>query len=198
VTLVLTVGGVVAALSVGLLGSGLFTDDGGDDRAVPKPDTITAVPTGGDTEPGPEDTHSAPSASGEDDAEPSASTTDQTGTEAGDPGEGPTRRSEAGQVTAAPPAADPTEADDPTPGGGNTPAPPPTLRDGDSGPEVVELQKRLIEAGYNGLRDTDGEYNFFLGEEVARFQFDNGITSDERAVYGPATRRALESMTKEP
>lgn len=205
VTLVLTVGGVVAALSVGLLGSGLFSDDGGGDRAVPKPDIISAVPTGGDKEPGPEDTRSdAPSASasGEDDAEPSANSSDRPRTGAGDPGAESTRRSEAGQVTAAPPAADPTEEDDPTsgttPGGRDEPARPPTLRDGDTGREVVELQKRLIQADYNGLKDTDGEYDFFLGEEVARFQWDNDITSDERAVYGPATRRKLESMTKEP
>lgn len=204
-TLVLTVGGVVAALSVGLLGSGLLSDDGGDDRAVPQPDTITALPTGGGTKPGPEDIRGGePSASADtgDGAEPSATSSDQPSARAGDPAAEHARESEAGQVTAAPPT-DPAEPNDPTsgttPGGRNNPAPPPTLREGDTGPEVVEMQKRLIEAGYNSIaRDTDGEYGFIIREEVARFQTDKGVEGDERGVYGPATRRALESMTKEP
>ncbi|GAA2123388.1 peptidoglycan-binding domain-containing protein [Streptomyces synnematoformans] len=204
-TLVLTVGGVVAALSVGLLGSGLFSDDGGDDRAVPKPDAITALPTGGGTKPAREDTPSgAPSASAPtgDPAEPSPTTSDQPSTAAGDPGRAPTRRSEAGQVTGNPPTADPTASNDPTsgttPGGRDNADPPPTLREGDSGPEVVELQKRLDEAGYRGLPDPEGDYGFFTSQKVGRFQQDNDIEDDERGVYGPATRRALESMTKEP
>lgn len=205
-TLVLTVGGVVAALSVGLLGSGLFSDDGGDDRAVPKPDAITALPTGGGTKPAPEDTPSgAPSASATtgDPAEPSPTTSDQPSTAAGDPGTAPTRHSEAGQVTGNPPTADPTESNDPTsgttPGGRDNADPPPTLRQGDSGPEVVELQKRLDDAGYGSwVRDSEGEYGYFTGQWVARFQRDKDIEDDEPGVYGPATRRALESMTKEP
>ncbi|MFW6690159.1 peptidoglycan-binding protein [Streptomyces sp. MAR4 CNX-425] len=210
--LVLTVGGVVAALSVGLLGSGLFTDDGGGDRAVPRPDTITAVPTGGGTKPAPEESHGdGTSASPEDGdgegdgdgAGPSATASGSPGTGADDPGAETTRRSEAGQVTAAPPAADPTDADDPTsgttPGGRDEPAPPPTLREGDSGDEVVELQKRLNEAGYDRFfRDPEGEYGFITREEVEDFQQSEDIEGDEPGVYGPATRRALESMTKEP
>lgn len=210
-TLVLTVGGVVAALSVGLLGSGLFSGDGDEDRAVPKPDTITAVPTGGGTRPGPDDSHSgAPSApaDGDDPAEPSPTGSGGTGTEAGDPDGAPTGRTEAGQVTAAPPdsdtgsGADPTAPGGPTPGttpdDGDTPAPPPTLREGDTGPEVVEMQKRLIEADYNLLGGTDGEFDFFTRKAVERFQRDNDIEGDASGVYGPATRRALESMTEEP
>lgn len=207
-TLVLTVGGVVAALSVGLLGSGLFSDDGEDDRAVPKPDTITAVPTGGGTKPGPEDTRSgAPTApaDGEDPAEPSAASSDRAGAGEGDPDEAATERAEAGTVTAAPPGSGTTApGDDPTsgttaPGGRDEPAPPPALREGDSGPEVLELQKRLIEAGYNYLPgNRDGTYDFWTSRAVQRFQSDNDVEGDERGVYGPATRRVLESMTKEP
>ncbi|WP_407564581.1 peptidoglycan-binding protein [Streptomyces sp. 184] len=207
-TLVLTVGGVVAALSVGLLGSGLFSGDGDDDRAVPKPDTITAVPTGGGTKPGPEDTRSgAPTApaDGEDPAEPSAASSDRAGAGEGDPDEAATERAEAGTVTAAPPGSGTTApGDDPTsgttaPGGRDEPAPPPALREGDSGPEVLELQKRLIEAGYNRLPgNMDGDFDLLTGEAVARFQYDNDVEGDERGVYGPATRRVLESMTKEP
>jgi hypothetical protein len=205
-TLVLTVGGVVAALSVGLVGSGLFSDDGADDRAVPKPDTITAVPTGGGTKPGIDDAHSgAPTApaDGDDPAEPSAGESDRTGSASADPDEAPTERTEAGQVTAAPPDSDPSTPSDPDPGttpeDPDPPPPPPTLREGDTGPEVVELQKRLDDAGYdNFLSDTDGQYGFFTRRAVERFQRDNDIDGDERGVYGPETRRALESMTKEP
>ncbi|WP_326795642.1 peptidoglycan-binding protein [Streptomyces sp. NBC_01808] len=206
-TLVLTVGGVLAALSVGLLGSGLFSDDGEDDRAVPKPDTITAVPTGGGTKPGPDDAHSgAPTApaDGDDPAEPSATASDRTGSASADPDGAPAERTEAGQVTAAPPdsGSDPTTPADPDPGttpeDPDPPPPPPTLREGDKGPEVVELQKRLIDAGYDKFLDSDGEYGFFTGQAVEGFQRDNDIDGDERGVYGPQTRRALESMTKEP
>ncbi|AKH82179.1 hypothetical protein AA958_07970 [Streptomyces sp. CNQ-509] len=205
-TLVLTVGGVVAALSVGLLGSGLFSDDGADDRALPKPDTITAVPTGGGTKPGPDDAHSgAPTApaDGDDPAEPSAGESDRTGSASAGPDDAPTERTEAGQVTAAPPDSGPSTPGDPDPGttpeDPDPPPPPPTLREGDTGPEVVELQKRLIDAGYdNFLSDADGQYGFFTRRGVERFQRDNDIDGDERGVYGPETRRALESMTKEP
>ncbi|MFF0727387.1 peptidoglycan-binding protein [Streptomyces sp. NPDC004134] len=207
-TLVLTVGGVVAALSVGLLGSGLFSDDGEDDRAVPKPDAVTAVPTGGGTKPGPDASHSgAPSspADGDDAAEPSASESDRTGTASADPDGTPTDRTEAGQVTAAPPdsGSDPSTPADPDPGttpeDPDPPPPPPTLREGDSGPEVVELQKRLIESGHAPfLSRADGDYGPFTRRAVERFQDANDIDGDERGVYGPETRRALESMTKEP
>ncbi|MEO3850802.1 peptidoglycan-binding protein [Streptomyces sp. B8F3] len=205
-TLVLTVGGVVAALSVGLLGSGLFSDDGEDDRAVPKPDSITAVPTGGGTKPGPDDAHSgAPSApaDGDDPAEPSATEdSDRPGTASGDPDAAPTERTEAGQVTAAPPGSDPTTPADPDPGATSDdpdpPPPPPTLREGDSGREVAEMQERLDDAGYENFLDADGQYGRFTRLAVERFQRDNDIDGDERGVYGPETRRALESMTKEP
>ncbi|AUH43261.1 peptidoglycan-binding domain-containing protein [Streptomyces sp. CMB-StM0423] len=205
-TLVLTVGGVVAALSVGLLGSGLFSDDGEDDRAVPKPDTVTAVPTGGGTKPGPDASHSgAPSApaDGDDPAEPSAAESDRTGTASADPDGTPADRTEAGNVTAAPPdsGSDPSTPADPDPGttSEDPDPPPPTLREGDSGPEVVELQKRLIESGHAPfLTRIDGDYGPFTRRGVERFQDANGIDGDERGVYGLETRRALESMTKEP
>jgi hypothetical protein len=73
---------------------------------------------------------------------------------------------------------------------------PGTLRQGDSGPEVTELQQRLLAVPdvYRG-GSTDGHYDTVLTEAVARFQLWYGISGDETGVYGNDTRRALESRT---
>ena len=87
----------------------------------------------------------------------------------------------------------------------SAPAPPPaavdpdgpgTLRRGDSGPEVSELQERLRKIP-NVYQDgaTSGEYDATLTEAVARFQLWYGIRGDETGVYGNDTRRDLESRT---
>ncbi|MGW7402748.1 peptidoglycan-binding domain-containing protein [Streptomyces sp. NPDC054833] len=107
-------------------------------------------------------------------------------------------------ATAAPPAAPPTTA----PAAPATPSTtatatsaadpdgPGTLRQGDSGPEVTELQQRLLAVPdvYRG-GSTDGHYDTVLTEAVARFQLWYGISGDETGVYGNDTRRALESRT---
>ncbi|MGV9255354.1 peptidoglycan-binding protein [Streptomyces sp. NPDC003697] len=93
----------------------------------------------------------------------------------------------------APPAApapvpDATAADDPDGPG--------TLRAGDSGPEVTELQVRLLHVP-DVYRDgsTSGRYDAALEAAVARFQLWYGIRGDETGVYGDDTRRALEART---
>ncbi|MDX5566726.1 peptidoglycan-binding domain-containing protein [Streptomyces sp. ID05-04B] len=71
-----------------------------------------------------------------------------------------------------------------------------TLRQGDGGPEVTELQRRLLRIPNvydNG--PTDGRYGSVLTEAVARFQLWYGIRGDESGVYGDDTRRDLESRT---
>ncbi|MFF4958226.1 peptidoglycan-binding domain-containing protein [Streptomyces sp. NPDC001222] len=71
-----------------------------------------------------------------------------------------------------------------------------TLREGDSGPEVTDLQKRLLripDVYKNG--STDGRYDATLAAAVARFQLWYGIRGDETGVYGNDTRRDLESRT---
>ncbi|WP_329342622.1 peptidoglycan-binding protein [Streptomyces sp. NBC_00663] len=71
-----------------------------------------------------------------------------------------------------------------------------TLREGDSGPEVTDLQERLLripDVYANG--STDGTYDTVLTEAVARFQLWYGIRGDETGVYGDDTRRDLESRT---
>ena len=71
-----------------------------------------------------------------------------------------------------------------------------TLREGDSGPEVSELQERLLQVP-NVYQDgpTSGAYDTVLTEAVARFQLWYGVRGDENGVYGNDTRIALESRT---
>lgn len=104
------------------------------------------------------------------------------------PGGGPTA-SDAGRSPTA--SAAPTTA---------VPAPPGNqagvLSQGDSGPQVSELQTRLLKIP-DVYRDgrVNGQYDQSLTEAVARFQLWYGIRGDEDGVYGDATRRDLESRT---
>jgi hypothetical protein len=71
-----------------------------------------------------------------------------------------------------------------------------TLREGDSGPAVTDLQERLLripDVYANG--STGGTYDVTLKAAVARFQLWYGIRGDENGVYGNDTRVALESRT---
>jgi len=71
------------------------------------------------------------------------------------------------------------------------------LREGDSGPEVRELQYRLRQTyAYRG--GMNGKYDHEVREGVARFQEWYGVRGDPRGVYGPNTRRVLESATQIP
>ncbi|KOV56134.1 peptidoglycan-binding protein, partial [Streptomyces sp. MMG1121] len=97
----------------------------------------------------------------------------------------------------APPATTPTPStSSAVPTAATDPDGPGTLRQGDTGPEVAELQKRLlcIPDVYRG-GSTDGTYDATLTAAVARFQLWYGISGDETGVYGDDTRRALESRT---
>ncbi|MFJ2747276.1 peptidoglycan-binding protein [Streptomyces sp. NPDC087297] len=82
----------------------------------------------------------------------------------------------------------------------SSPAPPtapaekPTLRRHDSGPHVVDLQRRLGQLGLWTLPQR-GRYDQHLADAVQRFQAKYGVRGDPPGVYGPATRRRLESLT---
>ncbi|MFF1299588.1 MULTISPECIES: peptidoglycan-binding protein [unclassified Streptomyces] len=101
-----------------------------------------------------------------------------------------------GDATAAPPP-----PATPTPSAATAPAAtdpdgPGTLREGANGPEVTDLQQRLLRIPNvyeNG--STSGTYDAVLTEAVARFQVWYGIRGDETGVYGDDTRLALESRT---
>lgn len=87
--------------------------------------------------------------------------------------------------TPTPPATAPVDPDGPG-----------TLREGATGPEVTELQQRLLNIP-DVYRDgsTSGRYDPTLTAAVARFQLWYGIRGDETGVYGNDTRAALESRT---
>lgn len=98
----------------------------------------------------------------------------------------------------APPPPPPTSAAA-TPPPAAAPAEPGFLSEGDTGPEVTELQERLLripDVYRSGA--TDGRYDATLSAAVARFQLWYGIRGDETGVYGDDTRLALESRTGEP
>jgi hypothetical protein len=105
-----------------------------------------------------------------------------------------------GDATAASPPI-PTPTPTPTvstapPSAATDPDGPGTLREGASGPEVTDLQQRLLRIP-DVYKDgpTDGTYGTVLTEAVARFQLWYGIRGDETGVYGDDTRLALESRT---
>ncbi|MFF2846426.1 peptidoglycan-binding protein [Streptomyces sp. NPDC058001] len=74
---------------------------------------------------------------------------------------------------------------------------PGTLREGNTGPAVTDLQERLrrIPDVYDPGTAVTGRYDATLTEAVARFQVWYGIRGDETGVYGDDTRLALESRT---
>lgn len=114
------------------------------------------------------------SASGEPDASKSTKSAGTSGP-SGSPG--------ASKGATAPPGSDP----DPTGA---------TLRLGDSGAEVVELQQRLKQLWlFPGA--ANGEFDASVEEAVKIFQWSRNTLTDPLGVYGPDTRRALEAETKQ-
>ncbi|WP_328786997.1 peptidoglycan-binding domain-containing protein [Streptomyces sp. NBC_00273] len=81
-----------------------------------------------------------------------------------------------------------------------SPAPPtapvdkPTLRRHDTGPQVVDLQRRLGQLRLWALPQR-GRFDRHLDNAVRYFQAKYGVRGDPQGVYGPATRRRLESLT---
>ncbi|MFD9467013.1 peptidoglycan-binding protein [Streptomyces sp. NPDC060027] len=72
-----------------------------------------------------------------------------------------------------------------------------TLRRGDSGPEVTELQLRMTQLRMY-MRSADGRFDRRLEDAVRWYQWARGISGDEPGVYGTATRASLEAETTEP
>ncbi|MFE6972737.1 peptidoglycan-binding protein [Streptomyces sp. NPDC057682] len=71
----------------------------------------------------------------------------------------------------------------------------PTLRLGDRGPEVTELQLRLQEVWVLGGGEVGDDYTKRVEKAVRDFQVWWGVQGDPEGVYGPETRRRLEGAT---
>ncbi|WP_217167520.1 peptidoglycan-binding protein [Streptomyces sp. AC512_CC834] len=199
------VGAVVVVVGAAGFASGLFSyetpsRDGAmpdEVRAgVPAPSTDTASPS---AEASTSSAPSSPSASPSVSVSPSpsasvgASASASPSPSASSASPTPSRSAGPTQTTTAPADDAPQESedDDPDRDGG------PTLRRGDRGSEVVELQQRLRDAEFY-YGDIDGDYDRQVEESVRHYQWRWGIYSDELGVYGPDTRRRLESETPEP
>ncbi|MGY3683055.1 peptidoglycan-binding domain-containing protein [Streptomyces sp. TE33382] len=186
---------VAAVIGAAAFAGGLFSGDG--DRQEALPDMATSAPDGmGD---GPADSVSE-SAS----ASPSPSRSAQASSSASASGStSPSKSAEptrSASASASPTAPDPSPSASGTkPPGTPSAAPPaqspgPTLRPGDHGPEVAELQNRLKEVWlYQGPPDAD--YTGRVAEAVRVYQSYKAIQGDPAGVYGPNTRRALEAET---
>ncbi|MBV7248576.1 peptidoglycan-binding domain-containing protein [Streptomyces sp. MW-W600-10] len=194
----LAVGAAVAAVvGTAAFAGGLFGGDDSQDEALPE--ATTSVP---DTEDEPAASVApSPSASAAPSRTPSASATPSASPSAS---ASPTRSQEPTPTATA--SVSPTASASAAPGGGGgaSPAPPseappaelagPSLRPGDRGPEVAELQNRLMEVWlYAG--PSDANYNDRVENAVAIYQSYKAIQGDPAGVYGPNTRRALEAET---
>ncbi|MYY06648.1 MULTISPECIES: peptidoglycan-binding domain-containing protein [unclassified Streptomyces] len=193
---------VVTVVGTAAFIGGLFNgDDKGEvdlDQALPS--TVASLPDES-AEPEPSTTSSA-SAPPSRSPSPSASSSASASAPASPSATASASRSATASATApgagAPssPAA-PTESNGPTEGVAPPPEPPgdsSTLRRGDRGPEVAELQNRLREVWvYNGPVDSD--YSDRTEQAVRELQSWWNITDDPGGVYGPSTRRALEART---
>ncbi|UQX00986.1 peptidoglycan-binding domain-containing protein [Streptomyces sp. RerS4] len=174
---------VVAAAAVGL-GVVLFSGSGSDDTAM------------ADANP------SAPAAAAEASASPSASTDgapqSPSASVTASPSASAASRSPSPSASASRSSAPPTPTPSASAGRSASPKPPPpppaqapTLRYGDSGAEVQELQRLLADRGlYRGRQD--GRFGRSTRSAVEDFQLESEVYEDPWGVYGPATRRALE------
>ncbi|CAL9593610.1 peptidoglycan-binding domain-containing protein [Streptomyces sp. enrichment culture] len=196
-------GAVVVVVGAAGYASGLFSyDTPARDGAMPDevrasvPDASTSE-TSPSAEPSASSASPTPSASASpsESASPShsASTSASPSPSASSASPTPSRSAEPTQSTTAPgaDASQESEDDDGAPDGG------PTLQRGDQGPEVVELQRRLAAMEmYRG--DINGNFNRQVEDAVRQYQWYRGIYTDGVGVYGPDTRRRLESEPRQP
>ncbi|MFI6640005.1 peptidoglycan-binding protein [Streptomyces sp. NPDC050504] len=182
-----------AAVALTVIGTaafagGLFSAD--EDRTAARPALTSSGPT---HEP------QAPSSEPSGTPEPSKSPSREPSSKAPDPSPTPSpSATEKPSEKPSPPPEKPSPSAPSSPKATDGATPPPAeesageLRRGDSGPAVLDLQERLTGIGmYWG--PLNGRYTQQLENSVGWYQRQNGIESDEPGVYGPNTRRALES-----
>ncbi|MBB5933221.1 peptidoglycan-binding domain-containing protein [Streptomyces zagrosensis] len=218
VAIVLVAAAIVAVLGTLAFGTGLLGGDGGDDdrgeRALP--DAHLASPSEAlPTWDGKMTSSATPPPSGTATTSPSASpSATRSGSQRPSPKasatpDGRSGAPHASDASTAPPATrpSPTEStgevgDPPQPPNSPSadppkPSGPPVLREGDSGPEVAELQDRLRQTWtYGGA--ADGAYDAGVTDAVHDYQSRHDLAGDPEGVYGPRTRAYLEARTDEP
>ncbi|MEH0544054.1 peptidoglycan-binding domain-containing protein [Streptomyces sp. B21-105] len=199
VLLVATTGAVVAVVTAAGFAAGLFSYEKPTRESAASKDVRAAVPA-----PSVSASSASPSASRS--ASPSAPKAPPSPSERESPSPSATPES------ASPSASPSAEASPATPTAEASLAPGPdkradavqrgsadvvSLRRGDQGSEVTELQLRLTAAFfYDG--EADGTFSDEVEEAVRNYQWSRGTTEDGLGVYGPVTRARLESETKEP
>ncbi|MEV6720495.1 peptidoglycan-binding protein [Streptomyces xanthochromogenes] len=188
----LTVGAVAAVVvATAAFASTLFADDATPKQALPDA-AGTVVPYNGDDSASPQ----APSAAASRTKRPSPSRS-----ASARPSASPSASRATSPTPSKPPAA-PSASVSAQPSHSPTrqPLAPPassTLRRGDKGPGVLELQQRLAQLGlYTG--SIDGGFGSRTERAVRDFQAYLGVEGDPAGVYGPPTRQALESVTRRP
>ncbi|MFE4610653.1 peptidoglycan-binding protein [Streptomyces niveus] len=194
----LTAAAVVAVIGAASFAGGLFTGDGGGDEATS--DLNSGLPTAS-ARPDPS-ASSTTSASAPGPASPSTTVSGSAkGTGTG-----------TASASASKPAKDGPSSPDTGPAAPGAPSTPAsasdgtrttqgpeagsgaTLRRGDDGAEVEELQRRLSEIWlYND--DYDGRFGERVEAAVRVYQSYKSIEGDPSGAYGPNTRRALEAET---
>ncbi|MFK0021626.1 peptidoglycan-binding protein [Streptomyces sp. NPDC090798] len=197
-------GAAVAVVAAAGFASGLFSYDApARDRALPD-DVRASVP---DPSPTPTSAPSSPSSRSDSGSAPESATSSKTTASAAppsSPGGSPSPSASATRSQPPTPTQSPTPTSTPTaaaslaPGQGSTDdQPAQTLRRGDKGAEVTELQLRLRQLSlYTG--QADGTYSGQVEDAVRRYQWARGITGDKSGVYGAATRASLEAETRTP
>ncbi|MFI6945518.1 peptidoglycan-binding protein [Streptomyces sp. NPDC050422] len=192
---------VVTVVGTAAFVGGLFNGDGDKEADLDQalPSTVASLPEEG-VEPSPS-ASASPSASRSASGSPSASASGSASTSASPSTSASASRSASASASASRSAAASSPAA--TAGSSNPaavapPAQPqggPTLKLGDSGPEVAELQRRLQEAWVLGNGPIDDEYSERVRNAVREYQIWRNIQGDPEGVYGPATRRVLEGAT---
>ncbi|MEV0782474.1 peptidoglycan-binding domain-containing protein [Streptomyces sp. NPDC050423] len=192
---------VVAVVGTAAFIGGLFNGDGDGDTTLDPvlPSTVTSLPEESAAPSASTTASASVSPSRPATASPSASATATASATASPSASASASRSATAGPSGTAAASSPAATEDTR--GPEQPVAPPappqdgsTLRRGDHGPEVAELQRRLQEIGLFMSPD-DADYTDRVEDAVYRYQRYMYIQGDDAGVYGPHTRRALEAVT---
>ncbi|WP_221357590.1 peptidoglycan-binding domain-containing protein [Streptomyces beigongshangae] len=191
-------GATAVVMAAAGFAGGLFSYESPSRNGAAPDDIRASVPDASVDEPSPS-SPSSPSGSGSASASPTASPSGSASESASPSASGSPSASATPSPTTAtsqePSAENPVSTTRP-PSVPPEKAEPVTLRRGDEGPEVLELQLRLKQLALY-LGTADGTYDNRTENAVRNYQFTRGING-EQGTYGPQTRQRLETETSEP